>query len=81
MNLAAVFGKEIRRVRQEAGLSQEELAYRAGIHRTYISQLERGLKAPSLEVVFRICAALGQEPHELIKRVNQKLELPPTSRD
>lgn len=74
MTLATLFGEEIRRIRQEANLSQEDLAYRAKVHRTYISQLERGLKTPSLEVVFRLCAALNQEPYELIKRMSQKIE-------
>lgn len=71
MTLASVFGDEIRRIRLEANLSQEELAYKAGVHRTYISQLERGLKTPYLEVVFRLCEALDQEPHELIKHIYQ----------
>ena len=73
MTLASLFGDEIRKIRLETNLSQEELAYRAGVHRTYISQLERGLKTPSLDVVFRLCAALDQEPHKLIKHMSQKM--------
>lgn len=52
------FGVVLQQYRQVAGISQEELAHRAGLHRTYISQLERGLKSPTLDVVFTLAPAL-----------------------
>ena len=55
------FGDVLRRLRNEAGLSQEELAHRCDLHRTYISMLERGLKSPSLGVVVRLAEELGVE--------------------
>jgi len=64
-------GTEIRKARLEAGLSQEVLAEKAGVHRTYISMLERDVKNPSLDIVFRLCAALGISPAEFVGRVDR----------
>lgn len=52
------FGKVLKSLRTERGLSQEEFAMNVGLHRTYISQLERGLKSPSLRTIKKICAEL-----------------------
>ena len=52
------FGKIIAGLRQTAGLSQEELADRAEIHRTYVSQIERGLKSPTIVVLLKLSKAL-----------------------
>lgn len=52
------FGKVLKALRTERGLSQEEFAMNVGLHRTYISQLERGLKSPSLRTIKKICAEL-----------------------
>ena len=52
------FGDLVRRRRQAAGLSQEALADAAGLHRTYISLLERGMRMPSIEVVQKLAGAL-----------------------
>jgi transcriptional regulator with XRE-family HTH domain len=49
------------------GISQEALAHESNLHRTYVSQLERGLKSPSLDAIAALAKALGQQPHELIK--------------
>jgi len=65
--LAKAFGEELRNVRTERGLSQEELGFESGYHRTYISLLERGLKIPSLQTTFRLSSALGIAPSEFIK--------------
>ena len=65
--LTRAFGRVIREARQESELSQERLAFRAGVHPTYVSQLERGLKSPSLEVVASLAKALRQRPYALLK--------------
>ena len=52
-------GKVISALRKQAGISQEELAFRASIDRTYISQIERGVGNPSLLIVFKIAQALN----------------------
>ncbi|TWH45151.1 helix-turn-helix domain-containing protein [Sporomusa sp. KB1] len=52
------YGLTLKKLRIEKGLSQEELAARVGLHRTYISQLERGLKSPSLRTIEKICGEL-----------------------
>lgn len=69
LNPKSIFGKNVRRVRTEAGLSQEELADRAELHRTYISSIERGQRNVSIENIFAIAAALGVSPTELVKTV------------
>jgi transcriptional regulator with XRE-family HTH domain len=65
--LTQAFGRVIREARLRAGMSQERLAFRASVHPTYVSQLERGLKSPSLEVVASLAKALNQKPHTLIR--------------
>ena len=64
-----MLGEEIRRARKEAGMTQEELADRAGLHYTYISLLERDKKSPTIDSLFRICKALGVSASSLIARV------------
>jgi transcriptional regulator with XRE-family HTH domain len=62
----AIFGAELRKARKRAGISQQELSFRADVHWTYVSQLERGLKSPSLGVMFRLAAAIGESPAALV---------------
>jgi transcriptional regulator with XRE-family HTH domain len=62
----AAFGKTIRRLREASGRSQEELAAAAGLHRTYVSLLERGLRNPSLDVIDTIALALGISITQLV---------------
>jgi CheY-like chemotaxis protein len=57
-NLKALLGAAIRVERSALGISQEELAYRAGLHRTYVSDVERGARNPSLESVEKLARAL-----------------------
>lgn len=61
-----LLAENVRRLRQETGLSQEELADRAGLHRTYISSVERGQRNVTLENIFNIAHALGAEPADLV---------------
>jgi transcriptional regulator with XRE-family HTH domain len=60
------FGEKLRKVRQKAGLSQEKLAELAGLHRTYVSSVERGRRNISLENVQRLAGALGVSMAELM---------------
>ena len=66
-NPKEIFGQNVRRIRGEAGLSQEELAFRAKLHRTYISSVERGERNVSLENIFAIAEALQVAPGNLLK--------------
>ncbi len=68
-SLVARFPAVLREARSEKGLSQEELADRAGLHRTYISQIERGVKSPSLRSLEQITDALEMPLWVLLKRL------------
>jgi len=67
----ALFFLLIARLRKRLGASQEELAFRAEVHRTYISQLERGLKSPTLNVILRLSRALKASPSSLVAAVER----------
>ncbi len=58
-------GERVRYFRHLQGISQEELAYRSGLHRTYIGALERGEKNAGLTNIFKVAHGLGVEPWEL----------------
>lgn len=64
--LLAVFGTNVRLGRVRAGMSQEELAAAIGTDQSFISKIERGTSAASLETVARIAAALDVHPGELM---------------
>lgn len=64
-------GEELRKAREAAGLTQEELGYKAKVDRTYVSMLERGKNSPTVEVLLRICRVLGVPASELIARVEK----------
>lgn len=63
-----MFAANLRRYRHAAKLSQEELAHRADIDRTYISSLERSVYAAGIDVVDRLARALGVEAADLLRR-------------
>jgi transcriptional regulator with XRE-family HTH domain len=58
--------KNLRRLREAKGLSQEAFAHEAGIHRTYISDLERGARNPTISVLEKLADALGVRVGELV---------------
>lgn len=66
------FGNALQRLRKGNDLSQEELAFRVGIHRTYISQLERGLKSPSLRTIGKICDELKLSLSQFMQEVEKE---------
>ena len=63
----SAFGKQIRRMRIDTKLSQENLADKAGVHRTYIGMIERGEKNITLITMHRISIALGVSVIDMIK--------------
>jgi DNA-binding XRE family transcriptional regulator len=65
----ALFGRALRDLRKERGLSQETLAFESGYHPTYIGQLERGKKSPSLRTIMRLAGVLQLPASEILKRV------------
>ncbi|MDT3377415.1 helix-turn-helix transcriptional regulator [Labrys neptuniae] len=67
MEIREVFARNLRALRQSRGLSQEELAHRADIDRTYISSLERSIYNASIDVVDRLARILGVEAADLLK--------------
>lgn len=66
MDVGRRVGANIRRLRKAQGISQEELADRAGVHRTFVSQIERAVKSPTLESLDRIARGLGVPLAELV---------------
>lgn len=61
------------RHRQSVSLSQEKLADLVGIHRTYVSQIERGLKSPTLQVLFKLSSAFKIPTSQLIQEIEGEL--------
>jgi transcriptional regulator with XRE-family HTH domain len=68
MDIREVLALNLRRYRRDKRLSQEELAHRAEIDRTYISALERSVYAASIDVVDRLARELGVEAADLLQR-------------
>lgn len=64
---ASAFGRIVRARRLAAELSQEELAARAGLHRTFISMIERGTRNPSLDVIRKLAAGLSTTGTTLVE--------------
>jgi transcriptional regulator with XRE-family HTH domain len=64
---AVQFGEVVRRWREERGLTQDELAERAGISGTYVGFIERGDSVPTLTVILQIAEALKVRPAELLR--------------
>lgn len=67
MGTREILAANLRSARRRQGLSQEELAYRADIDRTYVSALERGVYAATIDVLERLARALDMQVWELLK--------------
>lgn len=68
MDIRKTVGKNLSRIRKERGFSQEELAFECGLHRTYISGIERGVRNPTIVILDRIAEALGAAPAQLLEK-------------
>ena len=64
----AAVGRAVRDLRASRGMSQEDLAFVTGMHRTYVGGVERGERNPSLIALSRVASALGVRPWELLQR-------------
>jgi transcriptional regulator with XRE-family HTH domain len=67
-----MLGEELRKARQAANLTQEQLAFRANVDRTYISQLENDRKSPTVEVLLRLCQAMNTSAARILGHVEKR---------
>ncbi len=74
MKLRAATALTLRKFREQTGFSQEGLALEAGMDRSYISQIERKLKNPSLQTIFDLAKAMGIKPSRFVARVEEFLK-------
>ena len=74
MSITEHFGKTVRERRKELKMSQEDLAHVAGINRSHIGQIERGLKSASLPTIDRIAKALHCSPAQLLDYTKDDLD-------
>lgn len=65
----AAFGRNVARIRLERGISQDKLAEKADLDRTYLSGIERGIRNPGIKVVIRLARALGVSVDQPCNRV------------
>ena len=66
VEIASRFGENLMRCRREAGLSQEELGFRASLHRTEIGMLERGIRLPRIDTLVKLAGAMEIAPGALL---------------
>lgn len=66
-------GRVIQSVRKSRGMSQEVLSGLAGLDRTHYSKIERGLRSPTIDTLFKIASALNISPHELMEKIEQAI--------
>ena len=71
---AASIGDVIRELREKKGLTQEQLSGLATLDRTHYSKIERGLRSPTIDTIFKISYALDIKPHELIKIIEDRVD-------
>jgi transcriptional regulator with XRE-family HTH domain len=64
-NINKIFGRNVARLRIQKGFSQEEFAFKCGVHRTYIGAIERGEKSPTLNTILKISRGLNLKMSEL----------------
>lgn len=68
-DIAARFGDNLKRQRKLADMSQDDVSWRASLHRTEVSQLERGLRVPRIDTVAKLAGALEVDPGELFEGI------------
>lgn len=71
-NLRKLFGQRLRSIRLAKGLTQEELAEKAGLHATYIGIIERGKQGASLDTIEKLAQALGVKEEKFFSFISRK---------
>lgn len=74
MDPGDAFGKVLRIVRKEAGMTQEGLAHAAKVDRTFVSMIERGERQPTVRVLFKLADALSTSPVTLVEMTQQMVK-------
>lgn len=69
MDIQRQVGLNVKRIRKEHEWSQEDFAFEAELHRTYVSGIERGIRNPTVTIVAKLADALGVQPYDLLKPV------------
>ena len=69
MDIAILVGRNVRALRRDAGVTQEELGFQAGFERSYISDLERGTRNPTIRALEKLASALGVPAKRLLEDV------------
>lgn len=62
----------VKEVRKEKNISQEKLALKSGVDRTFMSRIERGLSQPTLKTILKLCRGLGISSSELMEKIESK---------
>ena len=70
-----MLGGVMRRHRLAAGLSQERLGLRAGVDRGYVSEIERDIKSPTVDMLIRLCRVMGARPSEILAEIEDSYRL------
>jgi transcriptional regulator with XRE-family HTH domain len=74
LTVPSAFGRVLREQRQARDMSQEALALKANVDRTFVSQIERGIRQPTLTTLCKLAGALEIQPSTLIVRVERMLK-------
>ena len=68
MDIRRQVGRNLKRIRKERGWSQEQLAFESGLHRTYISGIERGARNPTIVILAQLAETLAVDVSEFVKQ-------------
>ncbi len=71
-DIGQIFGEVLRRYRSEKNISQEELAFQAGVDRTFVSRLERGIRQPTITTLIGLGQALGVSAADLVRETEKE---------
>jgi predicted transcriptional regulator len=81
LELMNAFAIELKVQRNALGISQEELAHRAGVDRTFVARLEVAQNQPSLSVLYKLCEGLGIKPEAMLSLTTMRLEISSLSKN